>query len=274
MQKRKLLPWIAFLIFSGGILFGFRFELINRIQQHILKSIGFETGISNHSFSNADSLHGQHRIYSLSGIGRIWPHRVNSLKRFKYLYHQFPGFESDIRFSESDHKLYIAHDPDEINSLTFTNYLLTDPEHKLFWLDVKNLGDSNINSFCIALQHLDNEFSLRNRIIIESSDTVALSRLTELGYLVSFYLPPVNRADSVACKKYVDGIAGFLKNHSIIISQDIGMHDFMTQHFPNQKQLVWDLRFWNSVNNHLLSKHCNDTSLLICLINIKSPGYM
>jgi len=274
MQRRKLLTWIVILIFSGAILFWFRFALINRLQHYILHDIGAGAVVSNHNFISAGTLHSQHRIYSLMGINRIWPHRVNSLRRFRYLYHEFPGFESDIRFSQTDHKLYVAHDPDEINYLTIADYFLNDPDHKLFWLDVKNLGDSNINSFCAELQKLDEAYSIKNRVILECSDTSALKRIEELGYLASYYLPSVNPADPVACKKYVYTISGFLKNHSIFISQDIGMHDFVTKNFPGQKQLVWDIRFWNGMNRDLLLKHSNDTSLLICLINVKSPGYM
>src|SRR5882724_10105677 len=160
MRKKNHLIWMAFLFFLGGGVFLFRFAIINWLQQKILYTAGKFAIVNNNSFANADSFHRQHLIYSLAGIDRIWPHRVNSFKRFNNLYNQFKGFECDIRFDSDNRKLYVAHDAKEVSLLTFTDYLKADPGHKLFWLDIKNLDLSNINIFCETLIQIDKQFAV------------------------------------------------------------------------------------------------------------------
>jgi hypothetical protein len=273
MLKRSRFAWAVFFVFLIAAVFLFRYEIINRIQQEVLNSIRNASMVSNRDFAGTDSLHQQHLIYSLKGADRIWPHRVNSLKRLRYLYKQFAGFECDIRFNAGDRKLFIAHDPVEISPLTFVDYLQqADPEHKLFWLDIKNLDSINIIAFCEQLRQLDQQFTIKNRVIIESPDTSALNHIAKLGYLTSLYLPWI-RNDLINKQSYIDKIYSFLKTNSTYISQDCEMHDFMTKKFPGNKQLIWDIRFWNSLNKDILLNHLNDTALLVCLINVKSPGY-
>lgn len=230
--------------------------------------------LSNTFLNQAGNLTPQHQIYSLKGLDRIWPHRVNSIRRLRYLYSQFAGFECDIRFDQASGNLYIAHDPDEISPLVFRDYLsCCDPAHKLFWLDVKNLDSGNLNSFCSLLQQLDRSYKIKNRIIIESPDTSALQQLDQLGWLCSLYLPSGFPVDTAEQTQWTDAINSFLKRNPGFISQDARLHDFMTTHFKQSKQLIWDIRFRDGMNKDLLLKRANDTSLLVCLINVKSPGY-
>jgi len=261
------------LILLTGTLFLFRNEIINWLQQKVLQSADKNNTLSNQIFVVSDSLHLKHRIYSLAGKNRIWPHRVNSLVRLQYLYDQFPGFECDIRFDSTNSKFYIAHDASEINSLSFSDYLQADPNHKLFWLDTKNLNVSNINQFCHVLKLYDEKFALKDRIILESTDTSVIVRLEQLGYLTSLYLPSLDIKDSAACKNYAQEISFFLNRHHVLISQDVAMHEFMTKNFPFNKQIIWDIHFWKGLDKEILSKYMNDNTFLVCLVNVKSPGY-
>lgn len=273
MQKNKRFSWIAGFILLSVLFIVFRLQLINWVQQQVLSSFDQSARVSNEGFASTNDAYSHHGIYALRGRDRIWPHRVNSLKRLEYLYPEFAGFECDIRYDNLQHKFFVAHDSIEINALTFVDYLRDDPLRKLFWLDIKNLSDVNRYEFSKQLQQLDHQFSLRNRIILESSDTASLIYLSGIGFLTSYYLPALDITDSTNRRMEIDGITIFLKKHPMLISQDIRMHDFMQKHFPGQKQLTWDLAFTHSLSYKVLLHHINDTNLLICLINVKSPGY-
>jgi hypothetical protein len=266
MPKRKRFPWIIFLGFSGIVIFLFRTELLNSFQRQILNSIREKAFVSNHFFIQGNGSP-NHLIYSLRGLDRIWPHRVNSLRRLKYLYNNFAGFECDVRFDAISSHLFVAHDPEDLSSLVFSDFLLQEGKaHKLFWLDLKNLEAVNTEAFCGLLERLDKKFLIKNRIIIESSNFEALEQVRQQGWLTSYYMP----AENVAVDYHLPSI---LKDQPGLISQDISMHDFMTKNFPGKKQLIWDLRFWDCMSRKTLLKNANDTTVLVCLINVKSPGY-
>jgi hypothetical protein len=266
MRRRIRYSRIVLLGFAGIILILFHNEIIYQIQHQLLLSIRSKANISNQQFNRQDQL-SAHQIYSLKGLQRIWPHRVNSLRRLNYLQKDFAGFETDIRFDPMNRQLFIAHDPGEISKLVFSDYLgLAGMDQKLFWLDVKNIDSLNLSAFCDALKDLDNRFAIRNRIVVESPYLQALLRLKELGYLTSYYLPAEKDID-------IGQLTETLRNYQGIISQDIGMHEFISQNFPGRKQLIWDIRFRDCMNRKILLKNANDTTALVILINVKSPGY-
>jgi hypothetical protein len=272
--KKKPIGPILLLIIAAAFLFIFRYQIINRVQMEILAGIRGKAVFSNAVFLRPGNSHEQHRIFSLKGLERIWPHRVNSIQRLRYLYPEFAGFECDIRYHASSGQLYLAHDPGEFGSQVFQDYLeQADWDRKLFWLDVKNLDSRNLESFCSALQQLDGQYGIKNRIIIESPDTAALNRISKSGWLCSLYLPSLPPAGPDDLKHWIAAVASSLKINTGFISQDARMHDFMTQNFPGAKQLIWDIRFWDGMNKELLLKQANDTNLLVSLINVKSPGY-
>ncbi|HMH34703.1 MAG TPA: hypothetical protein VK543_16820 [Puia sp.] len=267
MRKKNRLAWIIFIGLSGLLIFLFHNEMLNGVQQQLLRSIRKKAVVSNHVFVRENTRSGDHRIYSLKGIERIWPHRVNSLRRLKYLSASFTGFECDIRFDPVADQLYVAHDPGDLSPLVFEDYLQWErPKEKLFWLDVKTLDLSNIRSFCSLLERLDQKYSIKNRIIIESPDIDCLLQVMELGYLTSYYMPPL---EAITNKDLPEQ----LKNYPGLISQDISVHQFMTKNFPDRKQLIWDIRFRDCMSREVLLRNANDTTALVFLINVKSPGY-
>jgi len=272
--------WSTILIFSGVAAFVFRNEAIQWLQSELLKSLRGKAIVNNHALLQ-DSSASQHLIYTLKGTDRLWPHRVNSLRRLKYLYPAFSGFECDIRFDASTGGFRIGHDPaDVMGTLTFSDYLRSDPGHKLFWLDVKNLGSDNIGAFCDRLQQLDRQYDIRRRLVIECYDTASAARIGELGYLsalntsrLSDATDPAPASDTGYRTAYRDAIDRLIPRKIKILSGDIRALPFLKTNFPGGKLITWDIRFLDGMNREILLRYANDTSLLICLINVKSPGY-
>ena len=274
MPIPKSLFSVILLLLTIAVVYIFHNELICRAQLMILGSIRQRSFLSNAGLRPPGDLLQKNQIYSLKGLDRIWPHRVNSIRRLRYLYPDFAAFECDIRFDVGSRQLYIGHEPEDIGTLLFSDYLdQVDRNHKLFWLDVKNLNSQNLESFCMAIEELDHRYGIKNRILIESPDTTALIRIKALGWLGSLYLPADLASDLNNQNNSITAIRAFVNRHSSIISQDIRMHDFLSANFPHVRQLTWDIRFKDALNQDRLLKLANDSSLLLCLINIKSPGY-
>jgi hypothetical protein len=273
-SRKKLLITIYVFLVAVALLFISRNYWINWTQRQIFAMIRSKAVLSNSIFLRPDNPKGGHLIYSLKGLERIWPHRVNSLERFKFLYPQFAGFECDIRFDTGTRKLFVAHEPAEITGLTFADYLRGEEgSRKLFWLDVKNLDRFNQEAFCKTLDSLDRIYKINNRIIVESRDTNALKGICRSGWLCSLYLPSGLPVDPREKMEGVAAIRNFLKGFNGYISEDIGIQDRMKRYFPETKQLIWDIRFSDGMMKESLLKLANDSSILVCLINVKSPGY-
>ena len=267
MRKKKIIviQCLALLIL---LIFFLRLPIVNKIQTGVLKSIDGAALLSNTYFGEDSDPHGHHKIYKLKGTERILPHRVNSMERFRYLYNNFKGFECDIILS--DGHLYVAHDPEEISLLTWEHLLGKDVQQKIFWLDVKNLNLENVQSFYARLDSLNDEFSLKDRIIIESGNPVPLKLIADSGYLTSLYFP-VNYSTHTLSPD--SSVSLYIGNTGGLISQDVFWLSLMNKSYPGRKKLIWDISFCTSVNADILKKHIADTTILLCLINVKSPGY-
>lgn len=63
-----------------------------------------------------------------------------------------------------------------------------DPSARL-WLDLKNLGASNAPDVTAGLLHLDREFGLKHRTLVESPAVEQLVQLQRAGFHTSWYLP-------------------------------------------------------------------------------------
>lgn len=261
MIKKSLLLLLPVL---AGLVFFYRYSLINALQQQRIKSISGKATVSNHTLVRDPSF-SSHLLYALKGTDRLWPHRVNSIQRFRYLYPEFAGFECDIQFDPATSLLRIGHDSAGPDSLAA--YLKADTgQKKLFWLDLKNIGGDNASAFSDRLHTLDQRYNLKNRVILECYDTMAASRLQEQGWLTAYNVmqmltspdhPPPNP----------------LPPHIILLTGETAIHALITREFPGIKQLNWDISFRDGMDRANLLKQANDTDLLVCLINVKSPGY-
>lgn len=265
-MKRKSRALLILLVMAGLVFF-FRYSLTNVIQRQLIKSIASRATLCNYTLVRNPSF-SHHLLYSLKGTERLWPHRVNSIRRFRYLYPEFAGFECDIQFDPGTGLLSIGHDAPGPDSLTA--YLEADPgQKKLFWLDLKNIRADNAEAFSARLRTLDYQFNLRNRIILECYDTAAASRLSTQGWLTALNVMQLLTASD---QPQVPSTHPLLPN-TTLLTGETAVHPLIARKFPGLKQLNWDISFWDGMDRTNLLKIANDTDLLVCLINVKSPGY-
>ena len=257
VTKRRAL-FVSIFLVAGGLVFLYRYSLLNALQRQVLKGIASQAVVANRDLLR-DTAYRHHRLYQLKGIERLWPHRVNSLQRLRYLYDGFAGFECDIWLTANTGDLVTGHD--EPDGDLFVDYLRTDSaREKAFWLDLKNVGKGNIAPFCLRLESLNQEFVIKDRVFLECYDTLVARRLTALGYLSGLNV-------------LAAGIRMIPTDSIGLLTTEAAMQHSVDREFPGRKLLSWDLSFRDGFSRNTLLRRANDTNLLVCLINVKSPGY-
>ncbi len=262
-KKKRALPIILLLL--GVLVLVCRNQILNRIQQTLISSISPNAFADNRHMLR-DSAFSHHLLYSLRGTQRLWPHRVNSRKRFRYLYPLFDGFECDIQFLNNDNALALGHDgpgPDR-----FTDFLEDDPsKKKLFWLDVKNLDTGNTGAFCTLLHALDQTYAIKDRIIIECYDTATALMVNAQGFLTCLNF------SWITSEARINAIRSLSTGKINLFSGEAEAQPLISRDFPGRSRLSYDIRFRDGMDRDILLRQANDTGLLVCLINVKSPGY-
>lgn len=203
---------------------------------------------------------------------KVWAHRVNTLERFLFLSKHFQGFEIDIIFNSSRDFLDVRHPPDASFNLSFEKYLqAAESKGKFFWLDVKNLTEDNEKAVLTCLNQLDENYKIRNRIIIESNNILQLSKISEAGYFTSYYYDMDSYRDFIS---YGDeGARDSIFEKIDAVSQDVLIYDTLVKKFPSKPRLTWALSTKNYLFDSLFNSLDTDKGLLVYLVNIKSPNY-
>ncbi|MEA1955097.1 MAG: hypothetical protein U9N02_01220 [Campylobacterota bacterium] len=124
---------------------------------------------------------------------RIIPHRVNSIGKLNDIWEEgFRSFECDVRFGDSNTKIFrMGHDIGEMGT-DFESFLLSEDYEEIekIWLDFKNLNSYNYKEALYALNNLDEKYSLKKKLIVESgTKDNFFDQFSDNGYHTSYYLP-------------------------------------------------------------------------------------
>jgi hypothetical protein len=170
--------------------------------------------------------------------GKHFLFRVNSLSRLRANMGRYDGYEMDVIFHNG--KLLIGHDLKNTKDLSFENMLqsLPKPADHEFWLDLKNLEETNRSDIVNCLTYLIDSYALKDRIIVESGNISVLSRMRGRGFYTSYYLPFPNRyrpSENDAIQ-----LAETLRKHPVDAVSSFGsLYPFMEHYFPHVTYLTW-----------------------------------
>ena len=138
----------------------------------------------------------------------------------------------------------------------------------MFWMDIKNANRGNIGPFCDLLEAIDRKYAIRNRVIVECYDTLALLAVRSRGFLTGLNISWIGQAaderTTALRTRYPEKIA--------LLSAEYPLGGPFVRVLPGSKQISWDIRFRDSMDRNMLLRLANDTSMLVCLVNVKSPG--
>ncbi len=125
---------------------------------------------------------------------KVLPHRVNSIGKLMDVWSEgYRAFETDALYGvEGQNHLEVGHNHGEMSGVSLEKFIKSVPflEIEKIWLDLKNLTQQNHKKALERLNHLDRQFSLKEKLIIESGTNESFFRkFHEAGWHTSYYLP-------------------------------------------------------------------------------------
>ncbi|MEX0813397.1 MAG: phosphoethanolamine transferase [Chitinophagales bacterium] len=208
------------------------------------------TSSDNRYFVRANNIY---LLDSLAQLNRVLAHRVNTTGNLAEVNFNGLGFETDLIFKEKEGKAFfeVGHDASAMSGMPVDSLLSNIENSSLpkIWFDIKNLSSDNLDAIAEDLLRLDQDFGIKSNTIIESGAKIPeLSKLSELGFHTSYYLPTwLKDADKNQLQKEAEAIARQIKTQKIqAVSFDIALYPFVKIHLEKliDKAIVyhaWDL---------------------------------
>jgi len=134
------------------------------------------------------------RLLNTNQTLRVIPHRVNSIGKLKDVWFDgYRAFEIDVRYGEDNTARFeIGHNHGDMSGISFEQFIasISSSDIKKIWIDFKNLAQKNYKKALERLNRLDQQFNLKEKIIIESRTTGSFFRkFSEKGWHTAYYLP-------------------------------------------------------------------------------------
>jgi len=185
---------------------------------------------------------------------RIFPHRVNSIGKLKDIWaDSFRSFELDVRFGDNNTKAFQVGHNHGVMGVSFEKFLTSvdSLEIQRVWFDFKNLNTKNYKDALFALNKLDEKYSLKNRLIIESGTKEKFfKKFRENNWHTSYYLPTetvvefLRKKDKQGMKKLSVQIAKQVENQKLsAVSFDSRLYLFVKEYLELKisKKIVYHI---------------------------------
>ncbi len=200
-----------------------------------------------------------------------WAHRANDVNRLEIAKNSFDGIELDLVIKEECLDIY--HPPEESKGLCLSEYWKTLPienKNAHFWLDVKNLEESNVQ---LLIDHVskacnENQIPLEN-LWIESTQHVLLPSIKASGFNVSYYLPSISdypNKEDIAIKLK----ANAERSNLDVLSTDIKNYPYLKKDFPAYTKLLWALgpkAKFSTEKEKLYNEAMQDSTVKVILVS-------
>lgn len=200
------------------------------------------------------------------------------------------NFEVDIHVSKESGSpvLMIGHEIETSTGQTFEEYmddlLAMKPDFNFLWLDFKDLNsDENEAIIRETLMRLDEKYSIKNRVLVESRYIQYLTSFANDGWHVSFYSPWSSLVGKTAQqqKEICQDWLHTMQEHNVDgISFDSDVYQVMQTYFENArvndrvvKQYSWNYRIYYNEPDIMekVQKYSHLTVLIIGFPNEEIP---
>lgn len=209
---------------------------------------------------------------------KVWAHKVNTLEKLEEATQFFSGIELDVVYDDVSKSFEVNHPPDSSIQLLLSKYLqvgATYPNCR-YWLDMKNLTDSNFVQAATTLSQCVKSVKLQSsNIIVESPHPEFLPAFQKFGFNTSFYVPThlcdVTRKE---LEVEISAIRNKLNKYPCdFISFEYKDYLIHSNYFPTQKKICWFTAFGASnkvKSQYLLYKILSDNSVNVLLVPFKA----
>jgi hypothetical protein len=211
---------------------------------------------------------------------KVWLHRVNSMERAVRMAKQFRGMEIDVMYDSAADSFDVGHPPTPSIGLSLDRLLgaVPDVADHYFWIDFRNLTDTNAPAACIRLVAIARKHNLISHMIVESVHPTALACFTDNGFRTSYYLfpevslPAMNTAQRTAY--YEEVKAGLAASSVNALSMSYESLPFVDRYFPDAEVLTWYREKDRNLRYYAMLAYLKAQSRIqVILIRQMSRGY-
>jgi len=178
---------------------------------------------------------------------KVWLHRVNSVERAVLMATKYKGLEIDVVYDSAGAYFDVGHPPVPTVGLSLDRLLGAVPNitDHYFWIDFKNLTETNASVGFRVLLTLAHQHGILGHLIVESPNLRALSRFTASGFYTSYYLFPDSsllEMDTEQIARYYQQVKANLAASNVnALSSDFRSLPFIERYFPDGDILLWHL---------------------------------
>ena len=182
---------------------------------------------------------------ALINTNKEWVKGVNSKARMEAVNENSAGLECDIYFDPGKNEFDVHHDKDNSSGLNLDDLLQVYQRRGLrasFWLDFKNLNDSNSKQSVTEILRLRNKFGLIDKLLVESYRVDLLKQFSDSGLYTSYYTPMFNPylCSEDSLKHWTDYLKAVVDHSSVnALSGYYFQYPFLHHCFPNYPILIW-----------------------------------
>lgn len=255
MRKKIIIAFIILIAIAAYVL---RLELLFQFQYARLKDISCQTDSTD--FIND------------SCLNKVWPHRVNSIDRYKILKGKFAGAETDIVWGKNKKRFLVYHPPLEHEAIVLDSFLsVVDPGKELLWLDTREIPVEDTSKVLNELNRLNAIHQIKMNAILEIYDVSVANFLAGKGYWIALNINPA------WIEKYSeadwDKLNAAMSPEISFVSQEDVHIPLLKKHFPAKDIITWSIAFKNYLNRQHLKQLVQDDKVKVVLVNIKSSYY-
>lgn len=205
---------------------------------------------------------------------KIWAHRVNTPEEANKKIALFDGIEVDLVYDSITNHLYVSHDEDFNNCMTFKEYLQRLNNTKThYWLDIKNLSYNNAVAIHAELSALSRKYKFKNKYFVESYNSWAIKRAKETGLVTSLWVNNIAIDDEPDTATWHTNVLELIETaHPDAISADYRMWKIIKQYFPDVNIYLWQTPAGYSVENAVITRElCRDKQVKVVLVDYDEP---
>jgi hypothetical protein len=211
---------------------------------------------------------------------KVWLHRVNSVERAVRMAKQFRGMEIDVMYDSAADSFDVGHPPAPSIGLSLDRLLgaVPDVASHYFWIDFRNLTDTNAPAACARLVAIARKHNLISHMIVESVHPTALACFTDSGFRTSYYLFPEVSLPAMTTGQrnayYEEVKAGLAASNVNALSTSYESLPFIERYFPDADVLTWYRERDRNLRYYAMLAYLKSRSRIqVILIRQMSRGY-
>jgi hypothetical protein len=188
---------------------------------------------------------------------KVWLHRANDVAKAQYFQDQYAGLELDVYYADSLNTFIVMHGGFDEVPIKLTDWFSSIKNRKRlgFWIDFKNLNESNMIPAAKELQRIRRTYHLKGMMIVESSNAQCLKAFNDRHFRTSYYIPFAipDRLSHKELQKLTDSIHLNIQTHELkTISGYWFQYQFMMDSFPEMRKLIWYELYDTAVRNQYI----------------------